>query len=88
VPETSGAEAQDMERESRAYNDSIYLMVSMPYLLVGGVGLLIYRVYRRHAREQARRFADAVAATGGLGHVLAALPADPSEALSPGRGDR
>jgi hypothetical protein len=77
-----------MERESRAYNDSIYLMVGMPYLLLGGVGLLIYRGYRRHAKEQARRAASAGAGNGGLGHVRAALPADPSEAITPGRGDR
>jgi hypothetical protein len=30
-------------REPRAYNQSIYLMVGMPYLLVGCVGFLIYR---------------------------------------------
>jgi len=39
-----------MERESRAYNDSIYLMVGMPYLLLGGVGLLIYRAVRQKER--------------------------------------
>jgi hypothetical protein len=77
-----------MERESRAYNDSIYLMVGMPYLLLGGVGLLIYRGYRRHAKEVARQAALPGAENGGLGHVQPPLPSDPSEAITPGRGDR
>lgn len=47
MPETSGAEADDQMREARAYNHSIYLMVSMPYLLLGGVGYAIYRGARR-----------------------------------------
>ncbi len=29
--------------EARAYNTSIYMMVGMPYLLLGTVGYLIYR---------------------------------------------
>ncbi len=33
-------------RESKAYNQSIYLMVATPYLLLGGVGFLIYRNVR------------------------------------------
>ncbi len=36
-------------REPRAYNQSIYLMVGMPYLLLGSVGILIYRAHRKKA---------------------------------------
>ena len=39
----SSSEDNDPQREARAYNHSIYIMVAMPYLLLGAVGLLIYR---------------------------------------------
>ena len=39
----SGSEASDPLQEARAYNRSIYLMVAMPYLLLGTVGFMIYR---------------------------------------------
>ena len=40
----SGQEDEDdPQREARAYNNCIYLFVSMPYLLLGGIGFLIYR---------------------------------------------
>ncbi len=42
----SSSEDNDPQREARAYNHSIYIMVAMPYLLVGTVGLLIYRGIR------------------------------------------
>lgn len=42
----SSSEDDDPLREARAYNQSIYVMVAMPYLLLGGVGLLIYRGIR------------------------------------------
>jgi hypothetical protein len=85
VPDTSGAEAIDAERESQGYNRSIYLMAGMPYLLLGGMGLLIYRGYRRQAQGPAQQVALAGAATGGNGHVCASLPANPSESLTPDR---
>jgi hypothetical protein len=66
----------DAEREARGYNNSIYLMAGMPYLLVGGLGLLIYRGYRRRAKEMAQQAPSTGAATGGIGHVLSPLPAD------------
>jgi hypothetical protein len=47
--ETSSLE-DDPYREARAWNSSIYLMVTMPYLLLGGLGLLIYREVRKKAR--------------------------------------
>jgi hypothetical protein len=48
VTETSGAEADDQLREAAAYNANIYLMVSMPYLLLGAVGVAVYRSKRQH----------------------------------------
>lgn len=36
----------DPFREAKAYNYSIYLMVSAPYLLIGTVSFLGYRAYR------------------------------------------
>ena len=41
--------------EARGYNRSIYLMVSVPYLLLLSVGLLIYRSYRVGRRTAARQ---------------------------------
>lgn len=49
VQETSGAEDEDRIREGLAYNQSIYLMVGMPYLLIGSIGVLIYRGSRLNA---------------------------------------
>ena len=34
-------------RQARAYNQSIYLMVGMPYLLLATVGFLVYRGLRK-----------------------------------------
>ena len=63
----SGAEGRpDTSREARAYNHSIYLMVGMPYLLLGVVGFLIYRGVKKN---QAARLASAAA--GPEGHSCA-----------------
>ena len=55
----SGSEAghdDDRLREARAYNTSIYVMVSMPYLLLGVFGFLIYRgVKKNEAVKRAAR---------------------------------
>jgi hypothetical protein len=40
---SSGSEGDDPLREARAYNNSIYLMVAMPYVLLGGFGFAVYR---------------------------------------------
>jgi hypothetical protein len=45
---SSGADEEDATREARAYNNSIYLMAGMPYLMLGGVGFWVYRGIRRH----------------------------------------
>ena len=42
---TSSSEAgTDPMREARAYNNSIYLMLAMPYLLVGILSFKIYQI--------------------------------------------
>lgn len=53
VSKTSGADDEDQYREARAYNNSIYLMVSMPYLLLGGLGFAVYRHLRIKALLEA-----------------------------------
>jgi hypothetical protein len=58
VPATSSSEAQEAEanqNNAAAYNQSIYLMVGMPYLLLGGISYMIYRgVKKNEAYWQAR----------------------------------
>jgi len=39
----ANADDDDPLRESRAYNQSIYLMAFMPYALLGGLTIVIYR---------------------------------------------
>jgi hypothetical protein len=46
----SGSDGDDPMREPRAYNTSIYLMVSMPYLLLGTFGFLVFWKSRTAAR--------------------------------------
>ena len=43
---SSSSEDGDPLREARAYNESIYLLVAMPYLLLGTVGFMIYRGFK------------------------------------------
>ena len=43
---SSSSEDGDPLREARAYNESIYLMVAVPYLLLGTVGFMIYRGFK------------------------------------------
>lgn len=49
----TGHEVVDPLREARAYNQAIYLMVGMPYLLLGFVGFMIYRKLRTSAAASA-----------------------------------
>jgi hypothetical protein len=42
VASSSGSEDEDPHKEAKAYNWSIYLMVSMPYVLLLGVGTKVY----------------------------------------------
>lgn len=40
---SSGSEEDDPHQQAKAYNASIYLMLGMPYLILGGFGLAFYR---------------------------------------------
>ena len=51
MPASSGAEENDQQRESAGYNNSIYLMVAMPYAAFGVFGFLVYRAVRKKAPE-------------------------------------
>ena len=55
---SSGSEEYDTDpvREASAYNNSIYLMVGMPYLLLGAFGFYVYRGLKKNraARAAAR----------------------------------
>ena len=46
---TSGSESDDPLQEARAYNRSIYLMLAVPYTLVGFGAFYCYR-HLRHQR--------------------------------------
>lgn len=46
IPASAADGDDDPFAEAKAYNRSIYLMVSMPYLLVGTVGFFVYRSFR------------------------------------------
>jgi hypothetical protein len=50
----SSSEDDDPLREARAYNQSIYLMAFMPYLLLGTVGFMIYRGIKASQKTAAR----------------------------------
>ena len=39
----SGQEEDDPLREAKAYNSSIYLMLAVPYAILGGFGWFVYR---------------------------------------------
>jgi hypothetical protein len=39
-------------REARAYAKSIYLMAGMPYLLLSGFGIYVYRAMRAQKRGE------------------------------------
>ena len=51
----------DPFKEANAYNWSIYLMVGMPYLLLGTVGFLVYRGLQQNARAEQRTAGPALA---------------------------
>lgn len=39
----------DPLREARAYNNSIYFMLAVPYSILGTAGFLVYRKYRTNS---------------------------------------
>jgi hypothetical protein len=52
---SSGSEEYDTDPalEARAYNNSIYLMVGTPYLLLGAFGFYVYRGLKKNAAARA-----------------------------------
>jgi LPXTG-motif cell wall-anchored protein len=48
VQQSSGAEEDDQMREAQAYNSSIYVMVGMPYLMLGAFGFVVYRKFKQY----------------------------------------
>jgi hypothetical protein len=65
VQDASGAEVEDQLREASAYNMSIYVMAGMPYLLLVGVGLFVYRGLKRKAAADERLEAESRPADEG-----------------------
>jgi hypothetical protein len=49
---SSGSGDDDPLKEARAYNQSIYLMVAMPYLLLGAIAFKVYRGYKTQEQKQ------------------------------------
>ncbi len=47
----SGQEDDDPLREAKAYNSSIYLMLAVPYLILGGFGWFVYRGLKSTERK-------------------------------------
>ena len=75
----SSSEDEDPLRESRAYNQSIYLMVAMPYVLLGTVGLLIYRgVKAARQSTQAGLLSQLTEEPRNLPHDAPQPPSDPA----------
>jgi hypothetical protein len=54
-----GSGDEEINNAPAAYNTSIYLMVGVPYLLLGSVGFLIYRGCQKNAAFLGQ-FADPV----------------------------
>jgi hypothetical protein len=51
---TSGSEEDEQTRTSRAYNNSIYLMLIVPYGSLAVVGFMVYRHLRVRGAAQQR----------------------------------
>ena len=74
----SSSEDDDPLREARAYNQSIYLLVAMPYLLLGTVGLLIYRgVKAAQKSNQAGLLTQLTEGPNNLPNDAPEAPSDP-----------
>ena len=79
---SSGSEEYDTDpvREASAYNNSIYLMVSMPYLLLGAFGFYVYRGLKKN---QAARAAAGGPGTEGFPCPLPSTAVSSSPEASP-----
>jgi hypothetical protein len=62
-------EATDGARLALAYNASIYLLVGMPYFLLGTVSFLVYRGLKQKARAEHLAAEEPRPADGGLDDV-------------------
>jgi hypothetical protein len=51
ITQTSAAEEIDRQREAASYNNSIYLMLGVPFLSVGVVGFCVWRGLRRNESQ-------------------------------------
>jgi hypothetical protein len=76
---------EDQARVARAYNHSIYLMVGMPYLLLGVVGFLVYRGLRQRALAERAYLALRTSPQGTSPHPAA--PGGPACSPLPSIGD-
>ncbi len=65
VPANSGAEDDEQARLSRAYNRSIYLMVGMPYFLLGVGAFAVYRGLKQRSRMGPTALQPALPARAG-----------------------
>jgi hypothetical protein len=79
---SSGSEEYDTDpaREASAYNNSIYLMVATPYLLLGAFGFYVYRGLKKN---EAARAAARGPGTEGLSCPLPSTAANSSPAALP-----
>jgi hypothetical protein len=53
IPQETAAGEEDQGKLARAYNYSIYLMLGVPYSMLGFVGFLVYRQLRARAALEA-----------------------------------
>jgi hypothetical protein len=51
VAASSGQEGDDPLQEAKAYNSSIYLMLAVPYGLLGGFGWFVYRGLKANSKN-------------------------------------
>jgi hypothetical protein len=59
---SSGKDDDDPMREARAYNQSIYLMVAVPYGTLSTLGLLVYRGHRSAFKKALAEQQDGISA--------------------------
>ncbi len=60
IESTNGDSQESLSNLSRAYNQSIYLFMTMPFLLLGTFGFLIYRGVRQNEAYRQAQLIEAV----------------------------
>ena len=48
---SSGSDDDDPLQEARAYSNSVYLMVGVPYFLLGAFSFVVYRGFKQKSRH-------------------------------------